>query len=506
VASLGIASIGASASAATKSQSYDKNGILKRPTDLSLNGGLSFDPANMAVGDYTVSIPVTASWLKRNLNGTYSPELASKVDAPDPQTIVVTLRPNLKFSNGETLDAQAAVNSITRTAAAKAPGLRVAEMGLVSGITVNSPTQFTIKLSTPSVGQYYPLLADAETAPIAPATIAANTKTSKTAIGAGPMKIDSYTPGSSVKMSKNDNYWNAKSVKLAGAEIVNVATGPGNAATALRSGTVDVIPALPFADKQSLAAPIKVFTVEQNAPYWLNMCRKAGTPLANPKVVQAINYAIDRNDLNKRFYNGQSSPAWSLFPSDDKVFGNPATNNAYPYNVAKAKKLLADAGFPNGLELTQVTTAGDDANTIDQILQAQLAKAGIKLNLKVTNNVVTDWYLNPTGDMNTVPMIREGVGRLTRLVTSTAFANVCKVPFPEADQAATQLSGLAVDDPAASKIWKQVDKAFTDMPDGAPLVWSLNNTAYGPKVGCLAWQLDGILRVAPDYSKICIKK
>jgi ABC-type transport system substrate-binding protein len=372
---------------------------------------------------------------------------------------------------------------------------------------VDSPTQFTIKLSAPSVGLYYPLLADAETAPIAPETIAANTKASKTAIGAGPMKIDSYTPGVGVKMSKNPNYWNAKNVKLAGAEIVNVAAAPGNTVTALRSNTVDIVPALQFTDKQSLSAPIKVIAKEQNAPYWLNMCRKADNPLGNEKVRQALNYGIDRNDINKRLYNGESSPAWSLFPSDDKLFGNPATDNAYPYNVTKAKKLLADAGYPDGLTFTLVTAPAGDVATLDQIVQAQLAKIGVKVDLKVTNNVAADWYVNPTGQLNTVPMIREGVSRLTRLVTSTAFANVCKFPFPEADQAATQLSGLTVDDPAAAKIWKQADAAFTSTADGVPLVWVLNNTAYNSdKVGCLAWQLDGILQYQPDYSKICIKK
>ena len=84
------------------------------------------------------------------------------------------MRPNLEFSNGEKLDATAAVNSINRTVAAKAPGLRIAEMALVASVTVDSPTQFTIKLNQPQVGLFYPLMADAETAPVAPASIAQN--------------------------------------------------------------------------------------------------------------------------------------------------------------------------------------------------------------------------------------------------------------------------------------------------------------------------------------------
>ena len=379
---------------------------------MSVNGGLSFDPATMGTGEYQYAYPVLAAWLERDDEGSYTPWLAQKVDTPDASTIVVTMRPNLEFSNGEKLDATAAVNSINRTVAAKAPGLRIAEMALVASVTVDSPTQFTIKLNQPQVGLFYPLMADAETAPVAPASIAQNDRTSKTAIGAGPMKIDSYTPGVGVKMSKNDKYFEAKSVKLGGAEIVNVAAAPGNAVTALRSNTVDLVTPLTFSDRASLTAPIKLETRSMNAPYWVNMCMKDGTPLGDVKIRQALNYATDREDINEKVYDGEGRVAWSLFPGDDPVFGNPATDNAYPYNPKKAKKLLAEAGYADGLELTMITMPAGDTATIDQVVQAQWAKVGVNVDLKVTSNVAADWYTNPTGQLNTVPMIREGVSRL----------------------------------------------------------------------------------------------
>ena len=418
------------------------------------------------------------------------------------------MRPNLEFSNGEKLDATAAVNSINRTVAAKAPGFRVAEMALVASVTVDSPTQFTVKLNQPQVGLFYPLMADAETAPVAPASIAQNDRTSKTAIGAGPMKIDSYTPGVGVKMSKNDKYFEAKKVKLGGAEIVNVATGPGNAVTALRSNTVDLVTPLPFSDRASLTPPIKL-NGRLNAPvFWINMCIKEGTPLGELKVRQALNYATDRKDINEKLYDGEGDVAWSLFPGDDTVFGNPATDNAYPYNVKKAKKLLAEAGYPDGFELTWITTPAGDTATIDQVVQAQWEKVGVKVNLKVTSNVAADWYTNPTGQLNTVPMQREGVSRLTRLVTSTAFANVCKYPVPSIDPAAPQLAGLPVDDPAATKLWQQVDVDFTKtLADGVPTVFVIQTIAFNSdRVGGLAYHTDAILQWQPDYTKVFIKK
>jgi peptide/nickel transport system substrate-binding protein len=508
VVAIGLSSVGSTAGAAASGSNYDPNGVLRRPYDMSVNGGLSFDPATMSTGEYQYAYPVLAAWLERDDKGGYSPWLAQKVDTPDASTIVVTMRPNLAFSNGEKLDATAAVNSINRTLAAKAPGLRVAEMALVASVTVDSQTQFTIKLNQPQVGLFYPLMADAETAPVAPASIAQNDRTSKTAIGAGPMKIDSYTPGVGVKMSKNDKYFQAKSVKLGGAEIVNVAAAPGNSVTALRSNTVDLVTPLTFSDRASLTAPIKLETRSINAPYWVNMCMKDGTPLGDIKIRQALNYATDRKDINEKVYDGEGRVAWSLFPGDDPVFGNPATDNAYPYNPKKAKKLLAEAGHADGLELTMITMPAGDTATIDQVVQAQWAKVGVKVDLKVTTNVAADWYSNPTGQLNTVPMIREGVSRLTRLVTSTAFANVCKYPVPSIDQAVQQLAGLPADDPEARKIWEQVNVDFTKkIADGVPTVFVLQTIAYNSdRVGGLAYHTDGILQWQPDYTKVFIKK
>jgi peptide/nickel transport system substrate-binding protein len=493
---------------AAKQGAVDPNGVLKRPIDMNTNGGISFDPATMGTGEYVYAYPVLGGLLLRNADGSYSPELATKVDVTDPSTIVVTLQKGLVFSNGETLDATAAVNSINRTIAAKAPGLRVAEMGLVKSVTVNTPTQFTITLTSPAAGQFYPLLADAETSPVAPASIAANTKTSKTVIGAGPFKIDSYTPGVGVKFSKNDKFYAAKSVKLGGYQMVHVATGPGNLVTALRSNAVDwVSNALPFSDTASMTKPITVVEHPQAAPYLVNMCIKDGTPLGNLQVRQALNYATDRNEINQKLYNGQSAPAWTLFPSSDQ-FGNKSLDNVYKYNPTKAKQLLAQAGYPNGFELTVITAPAGDAATIDQIIQAQWAKVGVKANLQVSNNLNADWYANPKGQTNTVPMIREGVSRLTRLVTSDAFANVCKFPVPQIDAIASQLSGLATDDPGAAKLWKQADELWTKTyVDGVPTVFVLQNIAYNAdRVGGVAYHTDAIMQWEPDLTKLYIKK
>ena len=105
VVAIGLSSVGSTAGAASSGSNVDPNGVLRRPYDMSVNGGLSFDPATMGTGEYQYAYPVLGAWLERDDKGSYTPWLAQKVDTPDASTIVVTLRPNLVFSNGEKLDA-----------------------------------------------------------------------------------------------------------------------------------------------------------------------------------------------------------------------------------------------------------------------------------------------------------------------------------------------------------------------------------------------------------------
>ena len=120
-------------------------------------------------------------------DGTYDPDLAESVEIINPTTITVHMRSGMQFSDATPLDAQAAVNSIQRTIAGKPRGLRTAELGTISAITVDNPTQFTVKLSVPQAGLIFPLFADAEMSPVSPKTIAIPGDHSRDVVMAGPL-------------------------------------------------------------------------------------------------------------------------------------------------------------------------------------------------------------------------------------------------------------------------------------------------------------------------------
>src|SRR5262249_26430229 len=108
---------------------------------------------------------------------------------------------------------------------------------------------------------------------------------------------------------------------------------------------------------------------------------KSPNPLASVKVRQALNYAIDRAKITKAIYGQYGVPTSEMGTSDGFV---PSLQNYYPYDPAKAKKLLADAGYPNGFSFT-LTSESQFGTLADPVVQAiaQQYKA-IGVDMKVT--------------------------------------------------------------------------------------------------------------------------
>ncbi len=157
---LGALAIAPASSAGAQSA----GGVLRIPYDLTSFGGARWDPTTPTNPDiWYAQRWIYDTLMRQNADGSYSPGLAKSATATDPQTIVVELKPGIKFSDGTPLDAEAVKFSIERTIAAKNVGSVRAELNEIDSITVDSPTKLTIKLKTPIAGQFYNLLSQGET-------------------------------------------------------------------------------------------------------------------------------------------------------------------------------------------------------------------------------------------------------------------------------------------------------------------------------------------------------
>ncbi len=322
------------------------------------------------------------------------PGLATSWKTIDDKTWEFKLRKGVKFTDGSELTAEDVVFSIDRVPnVPNSPGPFSAYTKAIIAKEIVDPYTIRFKYAAP-----YPLAPnDLSTIYIVSKKVATGASTEdfntgKAAIGSGRYKLVKYSSGDRIELVRNDNYWGEKSpwekvtFKIIKNESARVA--------ALLSGDVDAIEQPPTADLARIKADPK-FTVTSKISHRViyfnfdHLARsspfitdKAGKPLEkNPlldvRVRRAISKAINRQAIAERVMEGQAIPSGQLV--SDKLFGHVPGLKADPYDVEGAKKLLADAGYKDGFNLTVHGPSGRYVND-EKIVQAvaqMLSRIGI---------------------------------------------------------------------------------------------------------------------------------
>jgi len=214
----------------------------------------------------------------------------------------------------------------------------------------------------------------------------------KDAIGTGPFIQKSWTKGTGVELERNENYWGPKP---AWKEVKMVPVpNAGPRLTGLLSGDFDVIENPAARDLQRLkdnpkfgyvATPSTRLVFFQpdvaRSPSPFVKAADGKNPLQDVRVRRAISMAIDRKTIDARIMDGLATPAYQFMP--DGMFGGLAKAPEIKYDPEGAKKLLAEAGYPNGFEMT-ISGTNDRYINDGQIMQAvaqYLSRIGIKTNV-----------------------------------------------------------------------------------------------------------------------------
>ena len=321
-----------------------------------------------------------------------TPGLARGWRAMDPTTWVFTLRPNVFFHDGSPMTAEDVKFSIDR--ARNMPGARTLRAYLkdIEAVTVVDPMTIQVKTVGPS-----PALPDnLSLVVVLPRSIGKADEDAfshgRIAIGTGPYKFGEWVRGQRVVLVRNDKYWGERE-PWDKVSFEFIPKEPARA-TALLTGAVDIING---ASASVVEALKRNPSIEQAATvsYMLNylfldqrpttplVTDAAGkplpnNPLANLKVRQAINLAIDRDVLARKVMKGDSEPAGQAVP--EGFFGYDATLKPAKGDAAKARALLAEAGFPQGFQMTLYCTNDrylNDAKVCEALGQ-MLTQAGIK--------------------------------------------------------------------------------------------------------------------------------
>ncbi|MDP0493770.1 MAG: ABC transporter substrate-binding protein [Fusobacterium sp. JB021] len=200
--------------------------------------------------------------------------------------------------------------------------------------------------------------------------------------GTGPYFIDEYLPGEKVTVKKFNNYWNINQV--GNAEIVDFKIIKDNqsAIMAFQMGEVNIIHRLFSGYEDMIGENGKLIKGEQNLVQLLAINNKV-EPLNNLKVRQAIQYAIDKQEIIEGASLGEGSIVGSACSPVVKSIYNKNTEHLYSHNIEKARELLKEAGYPNGFELTLKAPSNYQVHVdSSQIIKEQLAKIGIIVNIQ----------------------------------------------------------------------------------------------------------------------------
>jgi peptide/nickel transport system substrate-binding protein len=318
---------------------------------------------------------------RKGPQGTLAPALAERWERLDALSWKFWLRKGVTFHNGNPFTAQDVKFTFERLSNPEVSefintGKSIDKIDIIDDYTVVIKTKDPIPWFANNMHQIFIMdKEDTESRDAGDVTIRPN--------GTGAYKFVEWVKGSYVKMEANENYWGgAPPIKKV--EIRPI-TESSTRFAALFSGQVDLVTGVPVELYDKVAANPQVEMISRPArrSVFLALGNKPGSPMADIRVRKAMTMAIDEDEIIQKVMRGHASPAAQI--PDPPTIGYREDLKRLPYDLAKAKELLKEAGFEKGFEVT-LTGPNDryvqDANIAEAVAK-YLAKVGITARLDV---------------------------------------------------------------------------------------------------------------------------
>ena len=376
----------------------------------------SIDPTLLTtVGGMTIANQVFEGLMRLDENNKPVPATAESVDfdAATPSKYVFHIRKDAKWSDGKPLTAKDFEYSWKhvldpKTASDYANQLYYLKNGLaynggkakVETVGVKATDDYTLEVQLEVATPYFLQLCALSTLmPVRQDIVEKDpekwTLNPATYIGNGPFKLTSWTHDASMEYVKNDNYWNKAEVKLDKMKFVMIVQQT-SALAAFETGEVDFLDDLPANDIPKLVADKKAVSVPYIGNYYISLNNEV-KGLDNAKVRKALALAIDRPLLIEAVWKDprKAATAWVPYGIGDSDATKEFRTVGGDYydgkgDIAQAKKLLAEAGFPDGKGFPELEYAYNKNETHAKIAQAvqDMWKKNLGINVKLTE---VDW-------------------------------------------------------------------------------------------------------------------
>jgi peptide/nickel transport system substrate-binding protein len=339
------------------------------------------DPAKDGLVDIAWRSLADAYLIHVNQNGTYSPGLATSWGyvGTGNTTFSLTLRHNVKFSDGEPLTAAAVKGWLEYFEGIK--GITWSTIGAIKSIDTQGEYTVTIHLAAPN--PTLPLALSEESnwgAVQCPKFVASPALLGTQTCGAGPYTLDAAQTVTNEQYTyvPDKQYYDQSAIKYQKV-VVKIISTPSAMLNALTTGQIQFAQGdLPTANAAT-SAGFNVLALGSN-PAGLLLASRSG-PLASLQVRQALNYAVNRQAIAAGLFGKYGTPSSEIPTTDGWV---PSLQKYYSYDPGKAKELLAAAGYPNGFPLSGLVYGvggGAAGAPVVQAVAQSLAAVGVKVSV-----------------------------------------------------------------------------------------------------------------------------
>ena len=377
----------------------------------SLNPGIG-DPAYNAVYQWAYDPLVFLQ-----PDGTFAPGLAVEFGHTDDRNMryELTLREGVKFSDGTDLDAEAVKGHFDYVRSQ--PTALAQQFARVEDITVTGPLSLVIELSEPDPGLTFNLAQGFGGGNIiSPKGIESPETLDLGTAGAGPyilVAADSVV-GDTYTFVPNPHYWNPDRIHW-DEVVLRVIPNSSSMVEAIRAGQIQAGQGDPTTMAAAADAGISVLSAPQ-VMFGLNLVDRHGevsAPLGDERVRRALNHGVDREALAAALL-GDTSLTLSQYAIEGQRGYDPSLNAVNAYNPDRARQLLAEAGYGDGVTIGVLTVSLFSLDTMVEAVAGQLAEVGVALDITAVADP-TSYFVGMTSKEHPAVALAYGLGTMQSL-------------------------------------------------------------------------------------------
>lgn len=401
------------------------------------------------------------------------PGLAESFDFVDPQTLVLKLKPGVKFHDGTPLDAAAVKFNLERNRTAQISNVK-RDLASIETIEETDDLTLTLKLNAPDTA--LPLiLSDRAGMMVSPAALNNDPEANvdRNPVGSGAWSFVSWTDGEKVAGKANADYWRADTPRAAEIEML-VIPEPATALRSVQSGQADVAYQLAEQQKMLIERMPNLQLVSGPTLYiyqfYVNAARG---PFQDARVRKALSMAIDREAFVLATLAGVGEPAYMNLPKAHWAFA-PDVVALNPYDPDRAKALLKEAGYEGGVDVDFRGYPDQASVQKQEVLLDQLSKIGVRgrfQNAPVAENSGRFFGNEKQGDL----LLSAWTGRpdpsltYSLMYSEKSYYNPGRVAPPEGFEAAILASRATADQAERAKALAEVQRLVMDAALTIPL-------------------------------------